>query len=128
MKDIACGSSHSAAITSSGELYSWGCRDSVKVSRVACGSSHSICWTIQDSQTSNVYEPVLFANSKDPLGTHFIGLKDLNNDDSNLSCEGSSPGGRKAARLSLSRILLSLESNASKQKSLQHTLNGLQIM
>ena len=71
---------------------------------MACGSSHSICWTIQDSQTSNVYEPVLFANSKDPLGTHFIGLKDLNNEDSIL------------------------DSNASKQRSLQHILNGLQIM
>ena len=25
VRDIACGSSHSAAITSSGELYTWGC-------------------------------------------------------------------------------------------------------
>ena len=32
------------------------------------------------------------------------------------------------ARLSLSRILLSLDSNASKQKSLQHILNALQII
>ena len=82
----------------------------------------------QDNQISNVYEPVLFANSKDPLGTHFIGNKDLNNDDTNISSEGSSPGSRKMSRLSLSRILLSLESNASKQKSLQHVLSALQIM
>ena len=40
----------------------------------------------------------------------------------------TNPGGRKTARLSLSRILLSLDSNASKQKSLQHILNALQIM
>jgi hypothetical protein len=33
-----------------------------------------------------------------------------------------------AARLSLSKILLSLESNAAKQKALQHVLNALQIM
>ena len=25
VRDIACGSSHSAAITSSGELFTWGC-------------------------------------------------------------------------------------------------------
>ena len=84
--------------------------------------------TLQDSQISNVYEPVLFANSKDPLGTHFIGNKDLNNDDTNISSEGSSSGARKQSRLSLSRILLSLDSNASKQKSLQHILNALQII
>ena len=98
------------------------------MSRVACGSSHSICWTIQDSNISNVYEPVLFANSKDPLGTHIIGKKDLNNDESNILAESATSGGRKTSRQSLSRILLSLDSNASKQKSLQHILNALQIM
>ncbi len=36
--------------------------------------------------------------------------------------------GPNAARLSLSKILLSLESNAAKQKALQHVLNALQIM
>ena len=103
--------------------------ESVKVARVACGSSHSIAWTIQDSNISNVYEPVLFANSKDPLGTHFIGKKDLNNDETNISnAEGAGSGGKKMSRLSLSRILLSLDSNASKQKSLQHILNALQII
>ena len=103
--------------------------ESVKVARVACGSSHSIAWTIQDSNISNVYEPVLFANSKDPLGTHCIGKKDLNNDESNMSnAEGAGSGGKKMSRLSLSRILLSLDSNASKQKSLQHILNALQII
>ena len=75
-----------------------------------------------------MYEPVLIANSKDPLGTHFIGNKDLNNDDTNISSEGSSSGARKQSRLSLSRILLSLDSTASKQKSLQHILNALQII
>ena len=75
-----------------------------------------------------MYEPVLFANSKDPLGTFFIGNKGFNNDDSNINAEGSSTGSRKLSRLSLSRVLLSLESNASKQKSLQHILNALQII
>ena len=147
---VAVGALHCLAVTDTGHVYAWGDNDhgqqgsgsttvnkkpalvhgldTVKVSRVACGSSHSICWTIQDNHISNVYEPVLFANSKDPLGTYFIGNKDLNNDDSNINSEGSSNGSRKMARLSLSRILLSLDSNASKQKSLQHILNALQII
>ncbi len=99
--------------------------EGVKVTRVACGSSHSICWTTQDSQTSNVHEPVLFSNSKDPLGTFLVSTKDLNNDNSNLASDsGLASSCRKSSRLSLSRILLSLESNASQQKALQHVGGG----
>ena len=147
---VAVGALHCLAVTDTGHVYAWGDNDhgqqgsgstsvnkkpalvhgldTVKVSRVACGSSHSICWTIQDNHISNVYEPVLFANSKDPLGTFFIGNKDFNNDDTNINSEGTPSTGRKFSRLSLSRILLSLDSNASKQKSLQHILNALQII
>ena len=35
---------------------------------------------------------------------------------------------KKSSRPSLSRIILSLESNAAKQRALQHVLDGLQIM
>ena len=148
---VAVGALHCLAVTDTGQVFAWGDNDhgqqgnggttvnrkpapvhgleGVKVTRVACGSSHSICWTTQDSQASNVHEPVLFSNSKDPLGTFLVGAKDLNNDNSNLSSEGGgSSNCRKSSRSSLSRILLSLESNASKQKALQHVLNALQIM
>ena len=78
-------------------------------------SEHTLTLTkdIAGQPNQQFYEPVLFANSTDPLGTHFIGNKDLNNDDTNISSEGSSSGARKQSRLSLSRILLSLDSNAS---------------
>ena len=73
---VAVGALHCLAVTDTGQVFAWGDNDhgqqgnssttvnkkpalvsgleTVKVSRVACGSSHSICWTIQDSQTSNV--------------------------------------------------------------------------
>ena len=163
---VAVGALHCLAVTEGGQVYAWGDNDhgqqgngttmvnrkpalvhgleGVKVSRVACGSSHSICWTTQDSQVTNAHEPVLFAASKDPLGTHLVCGKELNNDNSGSNCStfSSGPsaaaatalpglttvGGTKASRLSLSKILLSLESNAAKQKALQHILNALQIM
>jgi E3 ubiquitin-protein ligase HERC2 len=108
-----------------------------KVSRVACGSSHSICWTTQESQLTNAHEPVLFAASKDPLGTHLVTAAADNSSCLALGGRGSSTmtssslpvaTAASAARLSLSKILLSLESNAAKQKALQHVLNALQIM
>jgi E3 ubiquitin-protein ligase HERC2 len=110
-----------------------------KVSRVACGSSHSICWTTQESQLTNAHEPVLFAASKDPLGTHLVTAAADNSSCLALGRGGSTTmtsslpvataaSGPNAARLSLSKILLSLESNAAKQKALQHVLNALQIM
>jgi E3 ubiquitin-protein ligase HERC2 len=103
---------------------------------VACGSSHSICWTTQESQLTNAHEPVLFAASKDPLGTHLVTAAADNSSCLALGGRGSSTmtsslpvaTAASAARLSLSKILLSLESNAAKQKALQHVLNALQIM
>ena len=43
-------------------------------------------------------------------------------------CLGVSSSCRKTGRMSLSKILLSLESNAAKQKALQHILNALQVV
>ncbi len=102
---------------------------------MACGSSHSICWTTQESQLTNAHEPVLFAASKDPLGTHLVTAPADNSSCLALGGRGSTmtsslpvATAASAARLSLSKILLSLESNAAKQKALQHVLNALQIM
>ena len=39
-----------------------------------------------------------------------------------------SPSKKSTSRPSLSRIILSLESNAGKQRALQHILDGLQIL
>jgi E3 ubiquitin-protein ligase HERC2 len=169
---VAVGALHCLAVTEGGQVYAWGDNDhgqqgngttmvnrkpalvhgleGVKVSRVACGSSHSICWTTQESQVANAHEPVLFAASKDPLGTHLVCGKELSNDNSG-GCHnsggsssaaftagsagttaalvgGNTFGSSRTSRQSLSKILLSLESNAAKQKALQHILNALQII
>jgi len=41
--------------------------------------------------------------------------------------QGGSGGHKKTSRPSLSRIILSLESNSAKQQALQHILNALQV-
>ena len=43
-----------------------------RISRVSCGSSHSVCWTTPDTPSTSCHEPVLFAESKDPLGAGFV--------------------------------------------------------
>ncbi len=176
---VAVGALHCLAVTDSGQVYAWGDNDhgqqgnstttvnkkpalvhgldGHQISRVACGSSHSVCWTSQDTPSSNCHEPVLFTESKDPLGVGFVSNK-ISNDSNTASSSaaghgghgaaystltafsssslphnyplltGSGSGGRKPARPSLSRIILSLESNAAKQQALQHILNALQIL
>lgn len=44
-----------------------------QVNRVACGSSHSVAWCATDQKARFVADPVLFNQSKDPLGTHIMG-------------------------------------------------------
>ena len=67
-----------------------------RVSRVACGSSHSVCWTCQDSPSANCHEPVLFTESKDPLGASFVTNNTLtsntNTDSNTASNVGPSNG------------------------------------
>ena len=41
--------------------------------------------------------------------------------------QGGGGGHKKTSRPSLSRIILSLESNSAKQQALQHILNALQV-
>ena len=109
------------------------------VSRVACGSSHSVCWTTMEAPLTSCHEPVLFTTSKDPLGAGIVsnnlshdansGTRSLSRDLGASSCRYlASNRGRKSSRPSLSRIILSLESNAAKQRALQYLLDGLQIL
>ncbi len=128
-----------------------------RISKVACGSSHSVAWTTLDTPSANCHEPVLFAASKDSLGAGFVSNCNVHSAEGNQPevsgggarrvdsnvCHtsparhasggggaGSSghSSGKKVVRPSLSRILLSLESNSAKQQALQHILNGLQIL
>ena len=122
--------------------------EGVRVSRVACGSSHSVAWTTPDAPLVNRHEPVLFTTTKDPLGASFVvgniasnfegsvGGIHGNSSDSNLGMgmaahhvsAGVNISGKKTLRPSLSRIVLSLESNSAKQQALQQILAGLQVL
>ncbi len=126
--------------------------EGARISKVACGSSHSVAWTAPDAPLVNRHEPVLFAATKDPLGASFVvgniasttdaasstGATANEAVDSNLGCGGgaassnygtSAVGGKKSClRPSLSRVILSLETNSAKQQALQHVLAGLQIL
>ncbi|MCL4127827.1 UNVERIFIED_CONTAM: hypothetical protein GTU68_029447, partial [Idotea baltica] len=70
----------------------------------------------------------MFTTTKDPLGSHSLGITEAlsaigchaDNKDGHSKKGGHSP--------SLSRIVLSLDSSATKQAALQHILNALQII
>ena len=116
-----------------------------RISRVACGSSHSVCWTTPEAPITSCHEPVLFTSAKDPLGAGFVtgtsnnsgrgveaGVQQNSFDPLSESQQPSATVGgitsstgyqnghyRKSSanttKASLSRIILSLESNALKQ-------------
>ena len=113
-----------------------------RISRVACGSSHSVCWTTPEAPITSCHEPVLFTSAKDPLGAGFVtgnsnncgrGVEMHNTFDTlsesqqpsvvigGVSSSTAYPNGHyrkspaNATKASLSRIILSLESNALKQ-------------
>lgn len=44
-----------------------------RVNRVACGSSHSVAWLAPDPAPPTSHKPVLFTQSKDPLGISILG-------------------------------------------------------
>lgn len=122
--------------------------EGVRISRVACGSSHSVAWTTAETTSTNCHEPVLFSASSDSLGAGFVTGNLGNTSNNGDPINGSvNPDGNaivsgltepqvgdgalpkvKTARPSLSRMILSLESNTAKQQALQHILNGLQIL
>ncbi|KAK7864133.1 hypothetical protein R5R35_007650 [Gryllus longicercus] len=155
---VAVGALHCLAVTDQGQVFAWGDNDhgqqgngttvvnrkpalvhgleDVRVNRVACGSSHSVAWSAFDMQVPNMHEPVLFVASADPLGASALGL--LGTDEKTTSVAaatggtglngsaGASRGGPPP--VSLSRMLLSLETPAAQQRALQHVLSALQVL
>ncbi|KAK6172413.1 hypothetical protein SNE40_016067 [Patella caerulea] len=145
---VSVGALHCLAVTDTGQVHAWGDNDhgqqgnatttvnrkaalvhgleGYKITRVACGSSHSVAWATTDLSTPTSHEPVLFSTSKDPLGSTLIGLNDGTADESSPSPSQNSQN--KNGRPSLSKIILSLESDQEKQKALSHVLTALQIV
>ncbi|KAL1138806.1 hypothetical protein AAG570_008868, partial [Ranatra chinensis] len=143
--DVAVGALHCLAVCESGNVYAWGDNDhgqqgngttlvnrkptivlgfcDVKVNRVACGSSHSVAWVAPDSTPTVNHEPVLFSQTKDPLGISMLGLSEGEPGKETTNC-----GNQGLQRESLAHTILSLDSNVAKQNALQHVLNGLRIM
>ncbi|XP_048243824.1 E3 ubiquitin-protein ligase HERC2-like isoform X1 [Haliotis rufescens] len=146
---VAVGALHCLTVTDQGHVYAWGDNDhgqqgngsttvnrkpalvqgleGSKITRVACGSSHSVAWATTDLSTPTTHEPVLFSASKDALGATLLGLFEPQGE------EGALPATvpqlqNKNSRPSLSKILLSLESDVEKQKALAHVLTALQIL
>ncbi|XP_017887257.1 E3 ubiquitin-protein ligase HERC2 [Ceratina calcarata] len=130
--------------------------DDPRVNRVSCGSSHSIAWVLTDQPANNNQEPVTFPTTKDPLGQTSlkfnIGASIVSAITSSTetdqayrmstilstpvnSVDAISTGdaisnnfNTSGNRLSLSSIILSLESNVAKQQALQHVINALRII
>lgn len=146
---VAVGALHCLAVTDSGQVYAWGDNDhgqqgnstttvnrkpalvhgleGYKVTKVSCGSSHSIAWSTTDVVPSTAHEPVLFFTGRDPLGSSAVGLLDSAVEESGpLSSGAGLPV--KSQRPSLSKIILSMESNLSKRQALFHILQALQIL
>lgn len=88
------------------------------INRVACGSSHSIAWTIPDVPVLSKQEPVIFPLQKDPLGSSLLGLYD---DEKPIKPHVSKES------MTLSSIVMSLDSSTSKQQALQHILNAMYV-
>ncbi|XP_023713900.1 E3 ubiquitin-protein ligase HERC2 [Cryptotermes secundus] len=146
---VAVGALHCLAVSDTGQVYAWGDNDhgqqgngttivnrkpapvhgleDIHVNRVACGSSHSIAWTTFNMQPPNMHEPVLFVSSNDPLGASTLGIYETGSEDKSQAQQMNNAGSR-SPQVSLSRIILSLESHVSKQQALQHVLNALQIL
>ncbi|GAB1604494.1 E3 ubiquitin-protein ligase HERC2-like [Argonauta hians] len=144
---VAVGALHCLAVTDTGQVYAWGDNDhgqqgngsttvnrkpalvhgleSFKITKVACGSSHSIAWATTDLAAPTTHEPVLFSAPRDPLGSTLLGLNQGVNDEITSSVTPAIT--TKPKRPSLSKIILSLESDAAKQQSLNYILTALQI-
>nr|CAD7453257.1 unnamed protein product [Timema tahoe] len=148
---VAVGALHCLSVTDTGQVYAWGDNDhgqqgngtttvnrkpalvhgleDVHLNRVACGSSHSVAWSMYDPQPASRHEPVLFLTSTDPLGATVLGVNEAMSDDKAPGQKSSAPQGPgKKPSLSLSKMILSLESSGAKQHALQHVLNALQVL
>nr|CAD7427832.1 unnamed protein product [Timema monikensis] len=148
---VAVGALHCLSVTDTGQVFAWGDNDhgqqgngtttvnrkpalvhgleDAHLNRVACGSSHSVAWSMYDPQPASRHEPVLFLTSTDPLGATVLGVNEAVSDDKAPGQKSSVPqGSGKKPSLSLSKMILSLESSGAKQHALQHVLNALQVL
>ncbi|XP_061183765.1 E3 ubiquitin-protein ligase HERC2-like isoform X1 [Saccostrea echinata] len=146
---VAVGALHCLAVTDTGQVYAWGDNDhgqqgngtttvnrkpalvvleGYKISKVACGSSHSIAWATTDMSVPTTHEPVLFSTSRDPLGATLLGVNESNADENSVSTAASQSPTSKAARPSLAKIILSQDTDTSKQQALGYILTALQIL
>ncbi|CAH1776574.1 unnamed protein product, partial [Owenia fusiformis] len=147
---VAVGALHCLAVSDTGQVYAWGDNDhgqqgngsttvnrkpalvqnleGYKITRVACGSSHSVCWSTTNLSSPKSHEPVLFSTSRDPLGGSILGLHETGVEDTIVTPAGQTTSTIKTPRPSLAKIVLSLDSNASKQQALVHILTALQII
>ncbi|PIK54292.1 putative E3 ubiquitin-protein ligase HERC2 [Apostichopus japonicus] len=144
---VAVGALHCLAVTDQGQVYAWGDNDHgqqgngtvtvnkkpalvqgldvVRITRVACGSSHSVAWATTDVSVPAMYEPVLFTSPRDPLGAAELGVSGEPGQD---FPEVTGSNNTQKQRPTLSKVVLSLESNTLKQKALGQILNALQIV
>nr|XP_022328228.1 E3 ubiquitin-protein ligase HERC2-like isoform X2 [Crassostrea virginica] len=146
---VAVGALHCLAVTDTGQVFAWGDNDhgqqgngtttvnrkpalvvleGYKISKVACGSSHSIAWATTDMSVPTAHEPVLFSTSRDALGATLLGVNDTNMDENSVSSSSSLCITSKASRPSLAKIILSQDSDISKQQALGYILTALQIL
>ncbi|XP_063244096.1 E3 ubiquitin-protein ligase HERC2 isoform X2 [Bacillus rossius redtenbacheri] len=147
---VAVGALHCLAVSDTGQVYAWGDNDhgqqgngttivnrkpaqvhgleDIHVNRVACGSSHSVAWTMFNLQSPNIHEPVLFMSSSDPLGISTLGIQDTGVPEDKTQIQQCLSLNSKKPNVSLSRVILNLDSDGAKQHALQHVLNALQIL
>ncbi|XP_055600343.1 probable E3 ubiquitin-protein ligase HERC2 isoform X2 [Uranotaenia lowii] len=147
---VAVGALHCLAVTDSGQVFAWGDNDhgqqgsgntvvnkkpnlvlgldGVFVNRVACGSSHSVAWSLpQNPSEKDKKEPVPFAVSKDPLGSHSLGIY-ASDTEPTTSQPQTGAATNKQQRPSLSESVLSLETYGARQAALSHILNAMSIL
>ncbi|XP_058465564.1 probable E3 ubiquitin-protein ligase HERC2 [Malaya genurostris] len=147
---VAVGALHCLAVTDNGQVFAWGDNDhgqqgsgntvvnkkpnlvlgldGVFVNRVACGSSHSVAWSLPQNPTEkDKKEPVPFAVTKDPLGSHSLGIYASDTEPTTLQPQAGLPN-TKQQRPSLSESVLSLETYGARQAALSHILNAMSIL
>lgn len=153
---VSVGALHCLAVSDQGQVYAWGDNDhgqqgngnttvnrkptlvhgleGAKVTRVACGSSHSVAWMTTEAAQSRGHEPVLFAVTKDPLGSTALGVPSCPPDTAGSSMMGETTSPSSSLkpsipqRPSLMKVLLSLEGNEAKQQALHQVLQALQVL
>ena len=88
-----------------------------KISKIACGSSHSVAYSQGAPTSATEFSPVSFIIPQDPLGATMLSSK--LQEDAKDSVEQKRP--------SLTRIIVSMNTNSKCQEALGHVLTALQI-